>query len=157
MPLRLMLVDDNGSDLLSTPLPFDVTLADPGAATRVPSGDAAVHALVVCFEHGDRAMRERIVAGLLRPLSPLAVAAVASGAFAPHLARAASARPTATFAGDLADHAPAQVRELARFTDQVNPQALAALLFVLAQGAGRVDDDAAAPSRKPPRRPAADA
>ena len=63
--------------------------------------------------------RSRIVATLLRPLGTLAIVAVASGAFAGRLGRGSgpSADELASFTND-------QIFELARFVEQVSPDAL---------------------------------
>ena len=66
------------------------------------------------------AQRSRIVAALLQPLGPLALVAVASGAFAGLLDRAGATQPI----GELASFTREQVFELARFVEQVSPDAL---------------------------------
>jgi hypothetical protein len=67
--------------------------------------------------------RSRIVATLCRPLGPLALVAVASGAFAGLLNRASVLGTTLQIDG-LADFTRDQVFELARFVEQVSPEAL---------------------------------
>lgn len=68
---------------------------------------------------------------LLRPLGPLGVAAVASGAFLGHLLQA---RPDGirVAIGATARHSADQVLELARFAEQVNPDVLQQLATMLA-------------------------
>ncbi len=66
--------------------------------------------------------RTRIVATLLRPLGPLAVVAVASGAFAGLLTRLGS--EALASAEELAEFTSEQIFELARFVEQVSPEAL---------------------------------
>ena len=68
-------------------------------------------------------LRARMLAGLLRPLSPLGLAAVAAGAFAGfvHRGGADSLRVAAEDAGRFTSE---QVFELARFVEQVRPDAL---------------------------------
>ena len=67
--------------------------------------------------------RSRIVVTLLRPLGPLALVAVASGAFAGLLDRI-SAVGSALPIDELGDFTREQVFELARFVEQVSPDAL---------------------------------
>ena len=67
--------------------------------------------------------RSRIVVTLLRPLGPLALVAVASGAFAGLLDRV-SALGTTLPIDELANFTRDQVFELARFVEQVSPDAL---------------------------------
>ena len=67
--------------------------------------------------------RSRMVMTLLRPLGPLAIVAVASGAFAGLLERM-SALGAALPVDDLGTFTREQVFELARFVEQVSPDAL---------------------------------
>ena len=67
--------------------------------------------------------RSRMVMALLRPLGPLAIVAVASGAFAGLLERM-SALGAALPVDDLGNFTREQVFELARFVEQVSPDAL---------------------------------
>lgn len=121
------------------PMPMSAPLLPTPQETPPAAGStaawAAARALASAFARGNVAVRERVVVGLLRPLSPLAVAAVASGAFAVHLARPDMAGSSwSRFRGDLAAHTPAQVYELARFTEEVDPHVLAELLLTLGPG-----------------------
>ena len=70
------------------------------------------------YAGADALQRSRMLAGLLRPLGPLGLVAVASGAFAGLLTRGG---PTVD---DVARFSNQQVFELARFVDQVSPDAL---------------------------------
>ena len=67
--------------------------------------------------------RSRIVATLLQPLGPLALVAVASGAFAGLLNRV-SALGSSLPIDELGHFTREQVFELARFVEQVSPDAL---------------------------------
>ena len=67
--------------------------------------------------------RSRIVVMLAKPLGPLALVAVASGAFAGLLDRV-NAIGAALPIDELADFSREQVFELARFVEQVSPDAL---------------------------------
>ncbi len=69
------------------------------------------------------AQRRRILATLLRPLGPLALVAVASGAFGGLLHRI-NALGAALPLEELGDFTREQVFELARFVEQVSPDAL---------------------------------
>jgi hypothetical protein len=67
--------------------------------------------------------RSRIVATLVRPLGPLALVAVASGAFAGLLDRI-NALGASLPIDELGHFTREQVYELARFVEQVSPEAL---------------------------------
>jgi hypothetical protein len=66
--------------------------------------------------------RSRMITSLLRPLGTLAIAGVASGAFAGLLGRVGSG--AAVTIDDIASFTQEQVFELARFVEQVSPDAL---------------------------------
>lgn len=68
-------------------------------------------------------LRARLLACLMRPLGPLAMAGVAAGAFAGFLSRR-DAASTIIDLDEAARVSTAQVLELARFVEQVDPQAL---------------------------------
>lgn len=72
-------------------------------------------------------LRARMLACLLRPLGPLGLVAIASGAFASFLVRAT---PTgvAVALEDAARYSSEQIFELARFAEQVNPDTLQQLV-----------------------------
>ena len=76
--------------------------------------------------------RSRIVVTLLRPLGPLALVAVASGAFAGLLNRA-SALGSALPIDELGHFTREQVFELARFVEQVSPDALQQVAGAIAE------------------------
>jgi len=76
--------------------------------------------------------RSRIVATLLRPLGPLALVAVASGAFAGLLNRA-STLGSALPIDELGHFTREQVFELARFVEQVSPDALQQVAGAIAE------------------------
>ncbi|MEP6505841.1 MAG: hypothetical protein ABJD97_21080 [Betaproteobacteria bacterium] len=67
--------------------------------------------------------RSRIVTTLLRPLGPLAIVAVASGAFAGLLTRVGSIGQGVSV-DELGAFSGEQIFELARFVEQVSPDAL---------------------------------
>jgi hypothetical protein len=76
-------------------------------------------------------LRTRILVCLVRPLGPLGLAAVASGAFAQLLYRGREAGPGISI-GDLAGYSNDQIFELARFVEQVSPDAIGQVAGLLA-------------------------
>jgi hypothetical protein len=95
-----------------------------GIATRPPGERSrAAHLAARLYAGATAVQRSRIVATLCRPLGPLALVAVASGAFAGLLDRA-SALGGALHVDELAGFTRDQVFELARFVEQVSPEAL---------------------------------
>ena len=101
-----------------------------GIRTRPPGERSRTARLASRLYAGAGAMqRSRIVAALLQPLGPLAIVAVASGAFAGLLDRAAATLPI----GELAGFTREQVFELARFVEQVSPDALQQVAGAIAE------------------------
>ena len=95
-----------------------------GIRTRQPGERSRAARLAARLYAGAGAVqRSRIVVTLLRPLGPLAIVAVASGAFAGLLERV-SALGSALPIDELGDFTREQVFELARFVEQVSPEAL---------------------------------
>jgi hypothetical protein len=95
-----------------------------GIATRRPGERSRAARLASRLYDGAGAVqRSRFVATLLRPLGPLALVAVASGAFARLLHRAGTLGVPLPI-DELADYSREQVFELARFVEQVCPDAL---------------------------------
>jgi hypothetical protein len=76
-------------------------------------------------------LRSRMLACLVRPLGPLGLVAVASGAFARLLHRGGEAGGGMSI-GDLAGYSSDQVFELARFVEQVSPDAIQQVAGLLA-------------------------
>jgi hypothetical protein len=68
-------------------------------------------------------LRVRLLACLLRPLGPLATVGIAAGAFSMFLVRGGNDSARAAL-GDVARISNEQVVELARFVEQVSPEAL---------------------------------
>ncbi|HEY2559221.1 MAG TPA: hypothetical protein VGI48_05860 [Caldimonas sp.] len=105
---------------------FDDVL-DPVAATTAPVGAAATgraaRLVARLYASANQALRTRLVACLVRPLGPLALAGVAAGAFTAVLARS-GAGGLSVVIGDVARFSNEQVAELARFVEQVQPEAL---------------------------------
>lgn len=95
-----------------------------GIQTRAPGERSRAARLAARLYAGAGAVqRSRIVATLLKPLGPLALVAVASGAFAGLLNRAGALGSTLPLEG-LGDFTREQVFELARFVEQASPEAL---------------------------------
>jgi hypothetical protein len=90
---------------------------------NAPQADSTPRLIGRVYVASDRGLRAKLLACLLRPLSPLGRAAVAAGAFAKFVASDSlesilAAMDEATrFSND-------QIAELARFVRQVSPQAL---------------------------------
>jgi hypothetical protein len=76
-------------------------------------------------------LRSDMLTHLLRPLGVLALAAVASGAFA-RLVRRDGLVPDTIAAGDIVRYSSEQIRELTMFVYEVNPDALQPLIEQLA-------------------------
>jgi hypothetical protein len=106
---------------------FDEIL-DPAFLTQpVTTGQAALVAaprlVARLYAAAGVPLRARLLACLMRPLGPLAVAGIAAGAFAGFLPRRDAAHMTIDLDA-AARVSTAQVLELARFVEQVDPQAL---------------------------------
>ena len=92
-------------------------------AAAAPAPGRAARLLGRLYGSANLALRTRLVACLLRPLGSLGVAAVAAGAFTVVLTRR-SAGGIGVAMADVADFSKEQVAELARFVEQVSPDAL---------------------------------
>lgn len=112
--------DDDASD--TWPAGAESTARQP-RAPQSAGQNAAPRLVVRLYASADQSLRARMLTCLLRPLGPLGLVAVASGAFASFLARVAP--PGATVAlEDTVRFTREQVFELARFAEQVNPDVL---------------------------------
>jgi hypothetical protein len=92
-------------------------------ATGQPAAVAAPRLVARLYAAAGVPLRARLLACLMRPLGPLALAGVAAGAFAGFLHRRGAAGTSIDLDG-AARVSTAQVLELARFVEQVEPQAL---------------------------------
>ena len=113
------------------------TSASPGVPAA-PAEGRAPRLMARLYGSANLALRTRLVACLLRPLGSLGVAAVAAGAFTVVLTRR-SAGGIGVAMADVADVSKEQVAELARFVEQVSPEALqqaASLVFENRIGVG---------------------
>lgn len=99
---------------------------DPVAlpARSSPVVQRAPRLLARLYASANQTLRARLVHCLVRPLGPLALAGVAAGAFSAVVLRS-GAGGIAIGIGDLARFSKEQVAELARFVEQVSPDALA--------------------------------
>ena len=104
-----------------------------GIATRLPGERSRAARLAARLYAGASAVqRSRIVVMLAKPLGPLALVAVASGAFAGLLDRVHALGAALPIDG-LADFSRDQVFELARFVEQVSPDALQQVAGAIAE------------------------
>jgi hypothetical protein len=111
---------------IDTALEAEVTrrAASLGIQTRPPGERSRAARLASRLYAGAGAVqRSRIVVTLLQPLGPLAIVAVASGAFAGLLNRVSALGSTLPI-DELGNFTREQVFELARFVEQVSPDAL---------------------------------
>lgn len=105
---------------------FDDT-TDPLPDARAPAAGTGRLARLVArlYSSSSLAVRARLVACLVRPLSPLGLAAVAAGAFTVVLSRSGQGGLSVAVAvADVARFSKEQIAELARFVEQVSPEAL---------------------------------
>jgi hypothetical protein len=94
-----------------------------GPADRQSAQPLAPRLVARLYAAADQSLRSRMLACLLRPLGTLGLVAIASGAFASLLARVTPFGVTVALE-DAARFSRDQVFELARFVEQVNPEAL---------------------------------
>ena len=104
-----------------------------GIQTEVPGERSRAARLASRLYAGASAVqRSRIVVMLAKPLGPLALVAVASGAFAGLLDRVNALGATLPI-DELGDFTREQVFELARFVEQVSPDALQQVAGAIAE------------------------
>lgn len=105
---------DDAIDPIATSAPAVPSVAAEGRAARL---------MARLYGSANLALRTRLVACLVRPLGSLGVAAVAAGAFTVVLTRR-GAGGLGVAMSDVAEFSKEQVAELARFVEQVSPEAL---------------------------------
>ena len=130
-------MSDEFDDAVDPVATATATAAAPAPPRRVASGRAA-RLMARLYGSANLALRTRLIACLLRPLGSLGVAAVAAGAFTVVLSRRGAGGLGVAMA-DVADFSKEQVAELARFVEQVSPEALqqaAGLVFENRFGVG---------------------
>ncbi len=107
--------------------PFDDGVWHPVVGRTEPAADAsaapAARSVTRLYTAASAPLRARMLSGLLRPLSPLGLVAVAAGAFGGFLRRG-GADGIMVAVDDVARFTSEQVFELARFVEQVSPDAL---------------------------------
>jgi hypothetical protein len=117
--------------------PFDDGVWHPVGPQREVAADPApapaARFISRLYTSASAPLRARMLSGLLRPLSPLGLVAVAAGAFAGLLQRG-SVDNIMVAVDDVGRFTSEQVFELARFVEQVSPDALQ-------QAAGLVADN----------------
>jgi hypothetical protein len=108
--------------------------APPAVDRAAPRGPRLVMARLVSrvYRAANDTLRADMLRHLLRPLGVLGLAAVSSGAFA-RLARSREALSQMMSPEDMARYSGEQIRELALFVHEVDPQALQALADLLTQ------------------------
>jgi hypothetical protein len=106
---------------------FDDTVDASAAVPHVPAVRRRTTSVarLVCRIYGTAppALRAKLLACLVRPLGTLGVVGVAAGAFGVLLYRSGSEGARSAM-GDMARFSNDQIVELARFVEQVNPDAL---------------------------------
>ena len=110
--------------------PDPVALA--AAAVPVAANGRAARLVARLYGSANQALRTRLVACLVRPLGPLGLAAVAAGAFTAVLSRSGAGGLSVAI-GDVARFSKEQVTELARFVEQVQPEALLQAARIVAE------------------------
>jgi hypothetical protein len=95
---------------------------DEGAAKERARVSAA-RLVARVYGSADQSLRARLLACLVRPLSPLGLLAVSAGAFAGLLRRGGAVGVTGTVE-DVGQYSSQQIFELASFVEQVSPEAL---------------------------------
>ena len=108
----------------------DALPVSTGARTAAERGRAA-RLIGRLYGSANLALRTRFVACLVRPLSPLALAAIGAGAFTILLSRRGAGGISVAVA-DVARFSQEQIAELARFVEQVSPEALAQVAAMVA-------------------------
>ena len=100
----------------------DPVVAAAAPAPAVAEGRAP-RLLARLYGSANHALRTRLLACLVRPLGPLALASVAAGAFTALLSRSGAGGLSLAI-DDAARFSQEQIVELARFVEQVQPDAL---------------------------------
>ena len=100
-----------------------IATSAPAAVPSAAADGRAARLMARLYGSANLALRTRLVACLVRPLGSLGVAAVAAGAFTVVLTRR-GAGGLGVAMTDVAEFSKEQVAELARFVEQVSPEAL---------------------------------
>lgn len=109
---------------------------DRNALAAIPAGDARErmlsHLVSDVYREAPPALRARVLECLLRPVGPLALAAVAAGAFGSFLHRENWGRLHVSI-DDALRFSSDQIFELTRFVDQARPEALGQLTSLMTE------------------------
>ena len=121
---------DHASHLPGAPLP-----TDDGALAAVPVGEAReimLSQLVAeVYRESEPRLRARLLECLLKPVRPLGLVAVAAGGFSAFLHRESWSRLSVSL-DDAVRFTSDQVFELARFVEQVQPEAFQQIAGLMA-------------------------
>ena len=107
----------------------DAVDALPG--TPAPARRRSARLIERLYGSANLALRTRFVACLIRPLSPLGLAAIGAGAFTILLSRRGAGGISVAVA-DVAQFSKEQIAELVRFVEQVSPEAIAQVAAMVA-------------------------
>ena len=88
------------------------------------------------YEKANQPLRLKLLSLLLRPVGPLALVAIASGAFASFLRRRTWQAPELLSFEDVARVTGEQVLELARYVEQANPDLIAQVTTLITRALG---------------------
>ena len=102
---------------------FDDAVDPAAVAAPAATGGRAARLVARLYGAANLPLRRRLIACLVRPLGVLGLAAVAAGAFTDVVSRS-GAGGLGIAIGDVARFSQEQVAELARFVEQVQPEAL---------------------------------
>ena len=110
----------------------DAVDALPGSSISLDAGRRRRAARLIgrLYASANAALRTRFLACLIRPLSPLGLAAIGAGAFTVLLSPRGGAISVAV--ADAARFSRDQIAELARFVEQVSPDALSQVAAMVA-------------------------
>lgn len=96
----------------------------PAPSWPAPRRVQSARLITRLYTGADASLRARMLACLLRPLSPLGIVAVAAGAFAGFVHRGGDSDSLRVALEDVGRYSNEQIFELARFVEQVSPDAL---------------------------------
>lgn len=110
---------------------FDDAVDALPATPAAPARRRSARLIARLYGSANLALRARFVACLIRPLSPLGLAAIGAGAFTILLSRRGAGGISVAVA-DVAQFSKEQIAELVRFVEQVSPEAIAQVAAMVA-------------------------
>ena len=110
---------------------FDDAVDALPAPPAAPARRRSARLIARLYGSANLALRARFVACLIRPLSPLGLAAIGAGAFTILLSRRGAGGISVAVA-DVAQFSKEQIAELVRFVEQVSPEAIAQVAAMVA-------------------------